>query len=133
MKIAITAHGDNRHGAVDSRFLQADYFVLYDQERNTWDSLSHAKHITSTPERFLQTGQELSNIGVKVLITGHIGPKAFKMLQAEQITIYSLGEMNNTSAVEVEEVLLAFLSGRLMPIIVPNALDLKKQQRNHKN
>ncbi|MBU2701328.1 putative Fe-Mo cluster-binding NifX family protein [Sporomusaceae bacterium BoRhaA] len=122
MKIAFTSHGDDRHAAVDSRFGRADYFVLYDEENKTWDSLPNTQNVEAAHGAGIQAGQTLAKTGAKVLITGHVGPKAFKVLQAEQIAMYSLGEMNGT----VEEALSAFLSDKLTAIAIPNALDLKK-------
>ncbi|CQR72410.1 Dinitrogenase iron-molybdenum cofactor [Sporomusa ovata DSM 2662] len=124
MKIAITAHGENRQSAVDSRFSLADYFVLYDEESNTWSSLAltNIQNPEHTQGSGIQSSQNLAKTGAKVLITGHVGPKAFKVLQAEQIALYSVGEMNST----VEEALAAFQSGKLSDLNAPNALDLKK-------
>lgn len=122
MKIAITAHGENRQSAVDSRFSLADYFVLYDDESNTWSALTNIQNPEHTSGLGIHSSQTLAKIGAKVLITGHVGPKAFKVLQAEQIALYSVGEMNST----VEEALAAFQSGKLSDLNVPNALDLKK-------
>ena len=123
MKIAFTAHGDNLHALVDSRFGRAEYFVLYDEENKTWDSLPNTQNLEAAHGAGIQAGQNLAKTGAKILITGHAGPKAFKVLQAEQIAIYSLGEINGT----VEDALSAFLSGKLTAIAVPNALDLKNK------
>ena len=122
MKIAITAHGEDRQAVVDSRFGRADYFVLYDQDKGSWSALSNTQNAEAAHGAGIQAGQTLAKTGAKILITGHVGPKAFKVLQAEQIAMYSLGEMNGT----VEEALSAFLSGKLTAIAVPSAPDVKK-------
>ncbi|HML34921.1 NifB/NifX family molybdenum-iron cluster-binding protein [Sporomusa sphaeroides] len=122
MKIAITAHGEDFQATVDSRFGRADYFILYDQEENTWTALPNTQNLESAHGAGIQAGQTLAKTGAEVLITGHVGPKAFRVLQAEQIAMYSLGEMNGT----VAEALAAFQSGKLTAIAVPNALDMKK-------
>ena len=122
MKIAITAHGKGPEAIVDSRFSRANYFVLYDQEKELWDFLLNDQSYDSVQGTGVQPGQKLGKIGANILITGYIGPKAFKVLQSEQVTIYSLGEMTG----KVKEALSAFLSGHLKIISVPNALDLKK-------
>lgn len=122
MKIAITAHGEDRQATVDSRFGRADYFVLFDEEKDTWTALPNTQNLEAAHGAGIQAGQTLAKTGAKVLITGHVGPKAFKVLQAEQIAMYSLGEMNGT----VAEALAAFQSGKLTAIAVPNGLDMKK-------
>lgn len=123
MKIAITAHADNKCATVDSRFGRADYFVIYDQESDTWDSLANKQNHEAAHGAGIQAGQNLAQTGAKVLITGHVGPKAFKVLQAEQIAMYSF---SNDISGTVEEVLSAFQAGKLTAIAAPNALDIKK-------
>lgn len=118
MKIAITAHGDDRQATVDSRFGRADYFVLYDQENNVWDSLPNTQNLEAAHGAGIQASQSLAKTGAKVLLTGHVGPKAFKVLQAEQISMYSFGDANTT----VEDALSAYLNGKLTPINTPGAM-----------
>jgi predicted Fe-Mo cluster-binding NifX family protein len=117
MKIAITSHGENCHSEVDSRFGRADYFILYDQETDTYDCLPNTQNLEASHGAGIQAGQALAKTGAKILITGHVGPKAFKVLDAEKITMYSIGDLTGT----VEDALAAFLSGRLMTIDVPGA------------
>ncbi len=122
MRIAITAHGESPLATVDSRFSRADYFILYDDNNNTWSSIDNVQSLASTQRAGIQAGQTLAQTGAKVLITGHVTPKAFKVLQAERIDIFSIGEMKYT----VEEALTAFHSNKLTAINAPNALDIKK-------
>lgn len=117
MKIAITAHGEDQYSEVDSRFGRADYFIVYDQETATWDSLANTQNLEASHGAGIQAGQALAKTGAKVLITGHVGPKAFKVLDAEKITMYSIGDITGT----VEDALAAFLSGKLTVINVPGA------------
>ena len=126
MKIAITSHGKNFHGAVDFRFTQADFFVLYNQKNSSWDAIANKKKLESIYDAGTQAVETLKRTDAKVLITGHVGPKVFRMLRAEQIIVYSITELDNTSIITAEDALAAFLSGKLVPIIVPNALDFKK-------
>ncbi|SMD11416.1 NifB/NifX family molybdenum-iron cluster-binding protein [Sporomusa malonica] len=118
MKIAITSHGQNRNAAVDSRFGRADYFVLYDQESDTWTSLSNTQNLEAAHGAGIQAGQSLEKTEASVLITGHVGPKAFKLLDAANITMYSFGDFNGT----VDEALRAFLDGKLSSINSPGAM-----------
>jgi len=117
MKIAITSHGEDRYSELDSRFGRADNFILYDQETDTWDCLSNAQNLQVSHGAGIQAGQALAKSGAKILITGHVGPKAFKVLDAEKITMYSTGDITGT----VEDALAAFLAGTLMTIDTPGA------------
>jgi len=122
MKIAITSHGENLWAPVDSRFGRADYFVLYDQDTDTWDYLINKQNLQAAHGAGIQAGQALVKSGAKVLITGHVGPKAFKVLNAGQVDIYSLGDFTGS----VESALASFLAGKLTALTAPNGLDIKK-------
>ncbi|SDF50444.1 NifB/NifX family molybdenum-iron cluster-binding protein [Sporomusa acidovorans] len=122
MKIAITAHGKDLHATVDSRFGRAEYFIIYNQEKASWESIPNTQNLEAAHGAGIQAGQTLAKTGANVLITGHVGPKAFKVVKAANITIYSLGAENGT----VEDALAAFLAGKLTPIATPNAIEIKK-------
>ncbi len=117
MKIAITSHGEERDSEIDSRFGRADFFMIYDQETDTWDSIPNTQNLEAAHGAGIQAGQSLAKSGAKVLITGHVGPKAFKVLDAEKISMYSTGDLTGT----VEDALSAFLAGKLITIDVPGA------------
>lgn len=122
MKIAITAHGKDRQSAVDPRFGRAEYVVTYDQEQDTWDYLPNTQNLEAAHGAGIQTSQSVLKTGAHALITGHVGPKAFKVLKAGKIALYSTGDDYDT----VENALAAFLAGKLTALNIPNALDLKK-------
>lgn len=115
MKIAVTAHGQTLWSPVDSRFGRADNFILYDLETDAWDYLPNNQNLKAAHGAGIQAGQILTNSGAGALISGHVGPKAFKVLAAAQIAMYSLGEMNGT----VEEVVAAYRAGKLAAISEP--------------
>jgi len=117
MKIAITSHGEDQYAEVDSRFGRADYFILYDQEADTWDCLENTQNLEASHGAGIQSGQTLAKTGAKVLITGHVGPKAFKVLDAAKITMYSIGDLTGT----VEDALAAFQAGKLTAINILDA------------
>lgn len=112
MKIAFTAHGEDCHATMDSRFGRTDYFVIYDQENDSWSCLPNTQNIEAAHGAGIQAGQNLAKTGAKAVITGHVGPKAFKVLETEQIAMYSFGDMKYT----VEEALQAFLEKKLTVI-----------------
>lgn len=118
MRIAITAHGEDHQAAVDSRFGRADYFMIYDQDKDTWEGLPNTQNLEAAHGAGIQAGQTIAKTGVTVLITGHVGPKAFKVLDAGKITMYSIGDMGGT----VEDVLNAFQEGKLAMLETPGAM-----------
>lgn len=112
MKIAITSSGEDCHANVDSRFGRADYFVIYDEAKKSWDCLANTQNLEAAHGAGIQAGQTLLQSGANVLITGHVGPKAFKVLQTGNVNMFALGNHNGS----VEEALSAYMAGELAPI-----------------
>lgn len=122
MKIAITAHGKDKQAVVDSRFGRADYFVLYDTEKRTWEAVSNTQNVEAAHGAGIQAGQTVAKAGAKILITGSVGPKAFKVLAAEGIEMYEyLGEKGT-----VEEALKAMQAGECKKIVAAGAMGMGK-------
>jgi predicted Fe-Mo cluster-binding NifX family protein len=122
MKIAITAHGENLWSPVDSRFSKAIHIIIYDQKTNAWDCWTNKKNMEGIHGSGTSVFQALAQAGVSILITGHVGPKVFKELNAGEIDIYSFGDLKGS----VEDALAAFWGGKLTAITVPNGIDIKK-------
>ncbi|MHC1745971.1 MAG: NifB/NifX family molybdenum-iron cluster-binding protein [Negativicutes bacterium] len=122
MKIAITAHGNDCQSEVDSRFGRADYFMLYDTEKEIWEAIPNTQNVEAAHGAGIQAGQTLAKSGASILVTGHVGPKAFKVLAAEKISMFSFGDSNGS----VEQVLKAMLAGELKSIDIPSGIGAGK-------
>lgn len=117
MKIAITIQGDDSTSVVDPRFGRAENFLIYNQEDSSWTCLPNAQNLEAAHGAGIQAGQTIAQSGAKILLTGHVGPKAFKVLAAEGIAIYSFGDQTKTAL----EVLADFQAGKLSEISTPSA------------
>lgn len=122
MRIAITAHGENLWSPVDSRLGRADHVVIYDQEANTWECLANKQYLEATHGAGIQAGQALTQAGVNVLITGHIGLRAFKVLNKGNIDMYEFGDFRGS----VHDALAEFLDGKLTAITAAHWFSTKK-------
>ena len=89
MKIAITAHGPGIHYQVSQQFGRCEYFAVYNNESNNFIFKSNILNILEKHGVGIKAVQILTNAGVEVLITGHCGPNAFKMLYDNKIKIYA--------------------------------------------
>jgi len=88
MKIAITANGKNLESKVDLRFGRALGFIIYDLDNNEYDFVDNVQNLEAAQGAGIQAAQTVVNHDVKALITGHCGPKAFRVLSASDIKIY---------------------------------------------
>lgn len=122
MKIAFTSQGQDGHAPVDPRFGRADYFLLYDQEKDCWTCLSNTQNLEAAHGAGIQAGQTLLKAGADILITGHVGPKAFKVLEAGKVKMYSFGDFTGA----VKDALTAFRAGKLTLITAPDSPGRKK-------
>ncbi|MGD6853025.1 MAG: NifB/NifX family molybdenum-iron cluster-binding protein [Candidatus Bathyarchaeia archaeon] len=86
MKICVSATGNNLEAALDPRFGRCLYLVIVDSETMQFEAIPNMA-AGSTGGAGIQAAQTIANKGVKVVITGNIGPNAFGALSAAGIEI----------------------------------------------
>ncbi len=107
MKIALTTSGNDLSAPLDSRFGRAPKFLIYDLEANTFEIVDNEQNLNAAQGAGIQSAQNIARLGAKAIVTGHCGPKAFKVLKAAGIIIY------NTSASTITEALNLYREGKL--------------------
>ena len=108
MKIAITTSGDNLASPMDSRFGRAVRFLVYDTDTKGLLLVDNSQNLNAAQGAGIQAAQTVAEAGANVVITGHCGPKAFRVLQAAGIAVY------NCEAATVQEALGLFGEGKLL-------------------
>lgn len=88
MKIAITSSGCGLDSELDQRFGRAVKFIICDSESGSFEAVDNAQNLNAAQGAGIQAAQHVANAGVDALITGHTGPKAFKVLQAANIPVF---------------------------------------------
>lgn len=86
MKMCISASSGNLDANVDSRFGRCPYFVIVDSETMEFNVISN-ESTNAAHGAGIQAAQTVANMGVKVVITGNVGPNAFNVLSATGIKI----------------------------------------------
>ncbi len=107
MKIAITTAGNNLDSALDRRFGRAVSFLIYDLEAKSFTVIDNQQNLSAAQGAGIQAAEKIADQEVDVLLTGHCGPKAFRVLQAAGIKVY------NTEAATVREALELFQQNKL--------------------
>jgi predicted Fe-Mo cluster-binding NifX family protein len=87
MKIAITATENNLEADVDPRFGRASYFILVDSDTMKFEAIENLQNINAQQGAGIQAGKTIINNDVDVLITGNCGPKAFNILNSNNVKI----------------------------------------------
>lgn len=88
MKICITAQGNGPEAQVDPRFGRCAYFIITDTEGSAFEAVQNP-NTRGTGGVGVQSGQFLSERGVEAVLTGNVGPNAFRTLQSAGINIYT--------------------------------------------
>lgn len=88
MKIAISANGKDLNSQVDLRFGRATGFIIYNLDDESFEFINNVQNLEAAQGAGIQAAQTVANQDVEALVTGHCGPKAFKVLLAANIKIY---------------------------------------------
>ncbi len=107
MKIVFTTSGNDLNAPFDSRFGRAPGFLIYDLDSGTFEIADNQQNARAAQGAGIQAAETVARLGAKALVTGHCGPKAFRVLQAAGIAIY------NTDAPTVVEALDRYRAGKL--------------------
>ena len=109
MKIAITAQGGSLDAKVDPRFGRAGYFVVVDPDTMKFEVVDNKQNVQAASGAGVQAAQTVADQGVKAVLTGNCGPKAFRTLGAADIEVF-MG-LDGT----VKEAIATYKSGDLTP------------------
>ena len=102
MRIAISSEGPSLDDAVDPRFGRAGGFVLVNSTTMETSYLDNGKAQTLAQGAGIETAERMSEAGVRVVLSGYVGPKAFEALKAAGIQVcQDLDGMTVREAVEL--------------------------------
>jgi predicted Fe-Mo cluster-binding NifX family protein len=107
MQIVITAQGPKLDSPVDPRFGRARHFILADTESGEFTAHDNVQNLNAPQGAGIQAAQAVSRLGAQAVLTGHVGPKAFTVLKAANITVYT------GASGTVREAIDAYKSGKL--------------------
>jgi predicted Fe-Mo cluster-binding NifX family protein len=100
MKIVITAQEPSLESPLDPRFGRARYFIVFDTETEQWEAKENEQNLQAAQGAGIQAAQQVAALGANAVITGHTGPKAFRVLSAAEIPVYASRQESVAQAVE---------------------------------
>jgi predicted Fe-Mo cluster-binding NifX family protein len=89
MMIAITSQGKELSSPIDSRFGRAKFFIVLDTETGNFVVHDNVVNLQLAQGAGIQASQTVVNLGVAAVITGNVGPKAFTVLKAGKVEIFT--------------------------------------------
>ena len=114
-KIAITSEGPTLDDLVDARFGRAAGFVVFDLESMETGYIDNGQTQVMGQGAGIQAAQLIAGAGVSCVLTGFVGPKAFRALSAAKISV-----VQNLEGVTVRQAVERFQSGTAQPAEAPN-------------
>ena len=116
MRIAISSQGKELNANLDPRFGRAGYFIIVDPETMAFEVVENSQNLNLPQGAGIQAGKTIADNNVDVLITGHCGPKAFKVLKgagvkivtgaggtvADAIAQFNSGELETSTEADVD-------------------------------
>ncbi len=99
MKIAVSTMENSLDSQIDPRFGRCQYFLIVDPDMMDFEAISN-KGAAASGGAGIQAAQTVVNKGISVLITGEIGPNAFKILSAAGIKVITVSTGTVREALE---------------------------------
>ena len=116
MKLVISSTGTRVTDRVDPRFGRARYLVLYDTASESFVVQDNSAQAEAAQGAGVQAAQTVVALKADALLTGRCGPKAFDVLAAAGVEIYSGLDGTVLSAVR------AWRDGNLAPLSSPDGV-----------
>lgn len=114
MLVAFSTDGVDLDSLLDSRFGRCRNLIVLDSSSSDFKVVENAQNLNAAQGAGIQSAQNVIASGAQALVTGHCGPKAFKVLQAAGVSIY-LGEEKS-----IRSLLEDFRNGNLEQLESPD-------------
>lgn len=89
MKIAFTTQGDNLSAPLDPSFGRTRSFLILDLQTEACEIIGNQQNQSAAQGAGIQAAQTIVKAGAECLITGHCGPKAFRVLEAAGVKVFN--------------------------------------------
>lgn len=107
MKVAITTVGISLDTELDPRFGRASRFLVVDLETGKFEVVENIQNLNAAQGAGIQSALKVAEAGVSAVLTGHCGPKAFRVLSEAGIKVF------NTNAKTAGEALSLYKEGKI--------------------
>jgi len=100
MRVAVTSQGPTLESRVDTRFGRAPWFIVADTDTGTMQAVRNEQNASAAQGAGIQAAQTVVGQGATAVVTGHCGPKAFRVLKAAGVRVYLGVEGTVAEAIE---------------------------------
>ena len=110
MKIAVTSQGQELSSQVDPRFGRAKWLIVADTETIKSEAHDNTVNLNAAQGAGIQTGQNIANLDVDAVVTGNVGPNAFRTLSAAGVKVFLADKQTVRQAID------SFKAGKLKEV-----------------
>lgn len=111
MKYAISVREKSTDALVDTRFGRAQTFAIYDTVSEDCEWHANTQNLQAAQGAGIQSAQNVVNLGAEAVISGHCGPKAFRVLTVAGIKIYTV-----SGKLTIKEAVNQIETGQIKPV-----------------
>ncbi|MGE4504519.1 MAG: NifB/NifX family molybdenum-iron cluster-binding protein [Desulfovibrionaceae bacterium] len=115
-RIAVTSQGPTLNDEVDPRFGRAAGFVVAGADGSDLQYVDNGSSQALSQGAGIQAAELIARAGAKVLLTGYVGPKAWRALERAGVAV-----VQDVQGMTVGQALEAWNSGSLKAAQGPNA------------
>lgn len=101
MIIAISSTGTTLADAMDTRFGRAKYFLFFNTETKEVTAVENKQNLQAAQGAGIQSAVRVAENGAQALLTGHCGPKAFRVLREAEVKIFLTGAATGEEALKL--------------------------------
>ena len=98
--LAITSTGKDLKSGMDQRFGRTRFIIFYNTNNSSFECFDNNLNLNAPQGAGIQTAQNIVDKEAEVVITGNLGPKAFRVLNAANIKAFFSTDMSVADAIE---------------------------------
>jgi len=100
MRVVVTSQGPTPDSPIDPRFGRAGYLIIVDTDTGEHAAVDNGVNLNASQGAGIQTGKKVVELKAHAVITGHVGPKAFSVLDAGGIAVYTAASGTVSEVIE---------------------------------
>jgi predicted Fe-Mo cluster-binding NifX family protein len=101
MKMAVTSSGSALESPFDPRFGRAANFIVFDTDSEAWECHTNNQTCKSLQQAGIKAAELAISLGAAAVISGHVGPRARRMLYENNILLFKPAAADVRAAIEL--------------------------------
>lgn len=100
MKVVVSSQGERLDSPVDGRFGRSQSFVLVDTETGEARGIDNSENLNAMQGAGVQAAKKVADLGAEAVVATNVGPKAFSVLSAAGVKVFSGASGTVADAIE---------------------------------